>query len=231
MTSKRTYSHSSSNHVLYGSSSSNLLGFWSAVATTASGILYFVIILAAIVLGQFTFPPPEWLQLTAGIISLIACPLIVVMMVSLYFVIPADKKVFSLAALAFTVLFAMSVSINRYSQLGVVRQGLDSGNTEGISWFLAYGDFSIMLGMEFMGWAWFLGLAMLCAAPIFTQGRFEKWLRGFMLLYAALGLVAAIAFLVASPLTMLGFVAWGIVLFIITWMLAVYFKRQASFSS
>jgi hypothetical protein len=230
MTSKRKHSHSSSNHVLYGGSSANLLGFWSAVATTASGILYFVIILAAIVLGEFTFPPPEWLQLTAGIISLIACPLIVVMMVSLYSVTPTDKKTFSLAALAFTILFAMSVSMNRYSQLGVVRQGLGSGNTEGISWFLAYGDFSIMLGMEFMGWAWFLGLAMLCAGPIFSQGRFEKWLRGLMVLYAALGLVAAIAFLVASPLTMLGFVAWGVVLFIITWMLAVYFKRHASFS-
>jgi hypothetical protein len=204
------------------------IGFWSAAASTALGILYFIIILVSVATGQFTFPPPDWLQLSAGIISLVVCPLLVVMFTSLYAITSPEKKVYSLAALAFTVLFAMSVSTNRFSQLGVVRQGLAAGNTEGIGWFLAYGDFSVMLGMEFMGWAWFLSLGMLCAAPLFSKGRLQKWLRGLMLLYGSLGVVAAVGFLMPSPLSMLGFVAWGVVLFIVTWLLAIYFQQNTN---
>jgi hypothetical protein len=204
------------------------IGFWSAAASTALGILYFIIIVVSMATGQFTFPPPDWLQLSAGIISLVVCPLLVVMFVSLYAITSSEMKVYSLAALAFAVLFAMSVSTNRFSQLGVVRQGLAAGNTEGIGWFMAYGDFSVMLGMEFMGWAWFLSMGMLCAAPLFSNGRLQKWLRGFMLLYGGLGLLAAVGFLMPSPLSMLGFVAWGVVLFIITWMLAICFQRNTN---
>jgi hypothetical protein len=44
-------------------------------------------------------------------------------------------------------------------------------------------------------------------------------------IYGLLGLVSAVAYLLASPLSVIGFVAWGLILFIITALLVVFFKR------
>ncbi|HOG46520.1 MAG TPA: hypothetical protein PLJ35_12935 [Anaerolineae bacterium] len=197
------------------------IGFWSALATTLGGVLYFLVVLGAILTGHFTFPPPEGIQLFGGIISLVACPLVVIMMASLHTVTPPGRKVFSQISLGFTLLFALAVSINRFSQLGVVRQ---SSAIQGVGWFLAYGDHSIMLGIEYLGWAWFLGLALLCVAPLFAGGRLQAWLRWTAVVYGVLALAGALGFLAASPLAMLGFVAWGFVLFVFSGLLAVHFR-------
>ena len=147
------------------------------------------------------------------------------MMGSLHVITPNPKKVMSLASLGFTLLFALAVSINRFSQLGVVRQATLAGRVEGISWFMAYGDYSIMLGLEYLGWAWFLGLAMLCAAPLFSGGRLEWCIRWLMVIYGVLGLVSSAGFLLGNWLSLLGFVAWGVVLVIITGLLTVFFRH------
>jgi len=202
------------------------LGFWSAVVSTAAGVIYFLVILAAILTGRFVFPPSEPIQLFGGVSSLLLCPVLVVLMASLHSITPLEKKGLSQISLGFTLLFALAVSMNRFTQLGVVRQSLAAGSPpEGIDWFLAYGGRSVMFGLEILGWGWFLGLALLFAAPLFSHGRLERWLRGLLILYGVLGLVCAVAFLLASPLSVIGFAAWGFVLFIITALLAVYFRR------
>ncbi len=199
-------------------------GFLAALTGTVSGLLYFLVILAAMLTGQFTFPPPEWLQVFGGIISLITCPVLVVMMAALHGVTPTSKQVLSQAGMGFTLLFALAVSINRFSQLGVVRQAQAAGLGDGIRWFQAYGDYSIMLGMEYLGWAWFLGLGLLCVSPLFSGGRLKGWIRWLMLLYAGMALLSAIGFLLGNWLALLGFAAWGFVLVIITGLLMVYFR-------
>jgi hypothetical protein len=203
------------------------IGYLSSLFVTAGGVLYFLVLLGAMAAGRFSFPPEEGLQLFGGIASLLYCPAIVLMMVSLHRITPPSKKVLSQAALGFALLFAIAVSINRFSQLGVVRQAALAGRGDGISWFLAYGDYSIMLGLEYLGWAWFLGLVMLCAAPLFSGGRLENWIRALMLLYGALGLISAVGFLVGNWLSLLGFAAWGVVLVVITGLLAGYFRKNS----
>jgi hypothetical protein len=201
------------------------LGFWSALIATLGGSIYFLVILAALLTSQFTYPPPNALQLFGGISSLLLCPVLVILMACLHAITPTEKKIYSQISLAFTLLFAMAVSINRFTQLGVVRQSIRLGLVQGVDWFLPYGDHSIMLGLEMMGWGWFLGLAMLFAAPLFGQGKLERWLCGLLIAYGALGLVSSIAYLLASPLSVVGFVAWGLILFIITALLAVHFTK------
>ena len=188
-------------------------------------MIYFLVILFAILTGQFV-QPPEWLQLFGCVITLIVAPILVVIMASLHALTPAHRKIFSQVALGFTLLFTLAVSINRFTQLGVVRQSLDAGNVSGISWFLAYGEHSVMLGIEYLGWSWFLGLTALAAAPLFSGNRLENWLRGLFLVSAGMALLSAVGFLLANLLSLFGFVAWGLVLFIITGLLAVYFRQD-----
>jgi hypothetical protein len=192
----------------------------------SGGIIYFLVILGMVLRGQFTFPPSGGLQLFGGIISLIFCPLIVLLMASLHTVTIPEKKVFSQSSLAFTMLFAISVTINRFTQLGVVRQSMAAGIIEGLNWFLPYGDHSVMLGLEMMGWGWFLGLALLMAAPIFSIGKLQVWIKWLMVFYGVLGIISAVAYLVASPISAIGFIAWGLILFIITSLMTVYFRQS-----
>ncbi len=205
-----------------------LLGFWSAVVATTLGFIYFVVILAAILTGKFVFPPGEGLQLFGGIISLVTCPVLVVLMACLHAATPPSRQANSLAGLALTSLFAVTVSINRFAQLGVVRQSAALGEVEAIQWFLAYGERSILFAMEILGWGWFLGLAMLVAAPLFAQRGYQGWLRWLMVLYGVFGLVSAVGQLLASPLIMIGFLAWGVVLYGVTALLAVHFWRAGT---
>jgi hypothetical protein len=201
------------------------IGFWAALINTAGGMIYFLVILVMVFTGEFTFPPSGSIQLFGGIISLIFCPLIVILIASLHTVTSPEKKVFSQISLGFTLLFAISVSINRFTQLGVVQQSLVAGTTDGLNWFLPYGDRSVMLGLEMMGWGWFLGIALLTASPIFSGGKLQRWIKCLMVVYGVLGITSSIGFLVASPISAIGFVAWGLILFIITGLLIFYFRR------
>ncbi|MBF8282576.1 MAG: hypothetical protein HW378_1491 [Anaerolineales bacterium] len=201
------------------------LGFWSALLMTLGGVIYFLVIVGAVLSGQFAFPPSDAIQLFGGVSSLLFCPILVILVACLHTITPPQKKVFSQISLAFTLLFALAVSINRFTQLGVVRQSIASGRAQGVDWFLPYGDHSIMLGLELLGWGWFLGLALLFAAPLFSKDKLQLWLRGLLVLYGALGLISAVAYLLASPLSVVGFVAWGLILFIITALLAAYFRQ------
>ena len=201
------------------------VGFWSALINTLGGIIYFLVVLGMVLTGRFTFPPSGDIQLFGGIISLLFCPSIVILMASLHSITVPEKKVFSQSSLTFTLLFAISVSINRFTHLGVVRQSIAAGTVEGLNWFLPNGDRSVMLGLEMMGWGWFLGLALLVAAPIFSEGRLQGWIKWLMVLYGVLGIISSTGFLMASPISAIGFIAWGLILFIITGLLMAYFRR------
>ena len=62
-----------------------------------------------------------------------------------------------------------------------------------------------MFGLEMLGWNWFLGLALLCAAPLFSRGKIEAWLRGLLVFDGLLCLVAAVAFFTAQSPFIVGF--------------------------
>lgn len=205
----------------YSAPATRSLGYFSAAAATALGVIYFLCIVYAALTGGMTLPPPQWLQTAAGLISLVTCPLLVALMAAVHAAAPPSKHALSLTALGLTVIFAAFVSINRFTQFGAAR--LAAAGTPGLDWFLPYGERSAMLGLEIAGWGWFLGLALLAAAPLFS-GR----LRALCVLYAVLGIVAAVAFLLESPLSAVGFVAWGLVLFLITGLLALRFRASAS---
>lgn len=201
----------------YSAPTTRSLGFLSATAVTILGIIYFLCIVFAVLTGGMTLPPPSWLQMAGGLISLASCPLLVALLAAVHAATPSHKHALSLTALALTVIFAAFVSINRFTQFGAAR--LAAPDAPGLNWFLPYGERSVMLGLEIAGWGWFLGLAFLIVGPLF-----DSWLRGLCVVYAVLGIIAAVTFLVESPLSAVGFVAWGFVLFLITGLLAYRFR-------
>ena len=204
------------------------LGFWSAGLATLIGILYFVVILGLLVTGYFVFPPSEAVQLFGGITTLITAPILVVMVACVHHIAPPEKKIFSQVGLLFTVLFAGMVTINRFVQLGMVRNSVLTGETSGLERFLPYDSHSAMFALEMLGWAFFLGLAALFLAPVFSHGKIGQWIRWLFVSYGILGLISALGYLFNSPVSAIGFVAWGFVLYWITGLLALLFKRAGT---
>jgi len=90
------------------------LGFWSALIGSVLGVIYIVLLIANFATQGLTYPPPEWVQLAGGIITLRTTLVLVVLMIAIYFFVPEDKKIYAALGVGFTILFAAVVSINRF---------------------------------------------------------------------------------------------------------------------
>jgi hypothetical protein len=196
------------------------------MAIAGVGVIYVVVIAIAAVTGQFVFPPSQPIQLFGAVVTILAAPAMLVMMACLHVTVPDRHEVLTVCALGFTILFAAMVSINRFVQLTVIRQGLLHGAAEQLQLFMPYGSNSIMLSLEILGWGLFHSLAFLCVAPVFAGGRIERWLRGLLITYGVIGIVSALGLVSASPISAVGFIAWGPVLDAIAVLMAIWFRRR-----
>jgi hypothetical protein len=200
-----------------------ILGKLSSLTITMFGLGYFLSLLVLMITGNFKLPPPVQIQIFAAIVDLVVAPLMVVLVCSVFFLIPDHKKVLALAGLAFTLMFALVVCINRITQLTVVYQSISSGNTDGLEWFLPYEPQSIMFAMEIMGFSFFLSIALLFVALSLKQGE-QKAIKITLFVYSGLGLASFAGFLSNSLLINVGFIAWGLVLYIATWLMYRWFS-------
>lgn len=205
------------------------LGFYATTVLAVMGVLYFLLITGLLVTGNLSLPPSGTVQMIGGIMTILMAPLLVVLVASLHALAPLEKKILSQVGLVFTALFAMAVSMNRFVQLSVVRQGFLHGQTEGLARFLPYEASSVMFAMEILGWSFFLSLAALFLAPLFTVGKLERWIGALFLAYGVIGLASALGFVLEIQfLGAMGFVAWGFVLPVINILLIPYFRQLKS---
>jgi hypothetical protein len=198
------------------------VGKTCSLLITLMGIAYFLLILGLLITGNFQLPPPELAQNMGAIVDLTISPLITILIGILYSLARHEKKIFALIGLVFSSLFTVVVYINRVTQLTVVKQSISTGKTDGLHWFLPYEPNSVMFAMEIMGFSFFLSLALLFVAFSFS-GISTKKIKFMLITYSILGLISFISFLFNSILVNIGFIAWGLVLYIATWMLYRYF--------
>lgn len=201
------------------------VGFWSAGTLTATGVLYFIVIVGYFLAHGIAMPPGAAVQFFGGVVSIVDAAVLLMLMTSIHEATAKHLQVLSRIAVVFTTLFCAAVSTNRFVQLSIVRQRISSGDTAGIGWFLPYGPHSAMFSLEILGWGFFLGIACLFAAPTFSGGKLEIAIRWLFLSYGVLGLVTAIAFVLESPIAAVGFLAWGAVLPTATGLLAAFFRH------
>jgi hypothetical protein len=202
------------------------LGYWSALILTIAGAAYLIVISFLMATGRFTLPLPEAVELFAAWDTIAAGPLVVAALVAVHYLVPVDRRPFSQLGVLFATVFMVMVSINRFVQLTVIRPSLLEGNTSGLERFMPYGPRSAMLSLELVGWGFFLGLGLLSAAFAFSREGVAGKVRWSFLCYAVVALASTIAFVADSPLSAIGFVAWGVVLPIGTAFLTAWFHRM-----
>jgi hypothetical protein len=204
------------------------IGFWVSVSLMLLGTAYLVILAGVASTGDRTTMEPEgpW-ALWAGFDTLLSAVGLVILMACIAEAAPAEKKVLGIIGLAFTILFAAVVCINRFVQLTLIRQSFQLNDIAGLDRFLPYGARSVFFALEMLGWGVFLSLAAFSIAPLFSRGRLERCIAGMFLTYGVLGITSILGYAFGSPIVMLGFVAWGPILGIAILFVGIRFWRES----
>ncbi len=205
------------------------LGAWSAVTATFFTLLF--------VLLMLVFAPAEWsgieayattfasLEMAQFIPLILLAPTVVILMACIHHVSPDTKKVFSLASVAFSSIYAAIICTNYYIQLYAVRLNLLNVDLEGLYLLAIPNPRSIFVALETIGYA-FLSLSMLLVSSIFTGGRLESWIRWLFIISGAFGLFSAIIAPFDQPI--LFYTGFGLSLLVFpmaTFFVILFFKK------
>jgi len=160
-------------------------GYWSAFLASLFSIIY--------IFGQLA----EWLNLLGsgggpenastplGLIVLLTPSLLLgssfaVLMISVHYYAPEDKKIWSHAGVIFATIYTVLISINYFVQLTLVVPHLLRGETASIRFLLFTPFDSFLYCVDILGYS-FMSLSTLFAAFVFTGEGLEKTARRFLI--------------------------------------------------
>ncbi len=174
------------------------IGFWAAILATISLATFAIAFTVTII----AFPSAvEWHGIeayasaynpTLTFFLMFPCfllaPSFLTLMTCLHQSTPEEKKILSMLALTFTLVYAAQISANYYTQLIAVGRSLQSGELEGLAIFAFFNPHSLPLSIELLGYG-MLSIGMIFAAFLF-QGNGTN--RAIFWLFLANGVLNAL---------------------------------------
>lgn len=197
-------------------------GFWSGVLAFIS-TLAFVIVQLLQVAGILSFPLDEFLIYGTSLCIVIP---FVLGILALHYVASEDKKIYSHAALIFSILYAVFVTSNYVVQLATVIPMQLKGALHEVQ-VLKQTPHSLFWDFDAIGYIC-MGFATLFAVPVFEKHGFQKWVRiSFLANALATPLIAIVYFYptFSARLYILGF-PWGITAPLSMLMLTIMFRKK-----
>ncbi len=163
------------------------LGFWSAVFAALFAIIYSIAQIAEWLGLLGSAGGPESMSTPFGLILLLTPSLFLgtafaILMVSIHYYAPEDRKIWSHLGVVFATIYAVLISMNYYVQLTFIRPHLIEGNVESVQIqpFLFVPFDSFLYSVDILGYS-FMSLATLFAAFVFTGRGLERTVRWFMI--------------------------------------------------
>ncbi|MEO8771126.1 MAG: hypothetical protein ABI402_13600 [Ferruginibacter sp.] len=200
----------------------NKIGFWAGVFAFGANAL-FVLVQLLQLMGVLTYPYDE--ILIFGFSLCIVIPFLIEML-ALHYVVADDKKIWSHAALIFTVIYVVFVTANYVVQLTTVIPMTLKGAADEIK-MLHQTPHSLFWDFDAIGYL-FMGLATLVAVPVFEKKGIQKWVRiSFLANAFVTPLIGFVYFypIFSNRLLMLA-LPWAVTAPIFMLMLAIMFKRN-----
>ncbi len=172
--------------------------------------------------GVLTFPWDE--ILIYGYSLCITLPLLLEML-ALHHVVPAEKKYWTHAALIFTVIYVVFVTANYVVQLATVIPMTLQGLEDDIR-LLIQTPHSLFWNFDAIGYL-FMGFATLIAVPVFDTHGFQRWVRYSFIAHALVTpLIAFVYFYPEFSETLLWIgLPWAITAPLFMLLLAIHFKK------
>lgn len=193
------------------------LGFWATVAIVVIGVAYIAVLIAGFAQAGFDKPITDPILAVMEVLTLFSALAILIAVAVIYHQAPHERKIFGLIALIFTTIFTGITSTVHFIELTASRQ---LGVAE-IVWP------SSSYAAELLAWDWFLGLALIFSALVFSSTGTDKNIRRTLLISGMLALIG-----IAGPITgnmqfqRIGIIGYAIVLPIAFFLVARMFRFQ-----
>ena len=197
-------------------------GFWSGLIAFVSTLAFCVVQMLQLV-GVLNYPLDEILIYSTSLCIVI--PFILVIL-TLHYLTPEDKRFWSHAALIFTIMYAVFVTSNYVVQLATVIPMSLKGSLDEVR-LLQQTPHSLFWDFDALGYI-FMGLATSALVPVFEKKGFQKWIRISLLANGLVTPLIAIVYFYPSSsanLLLLG-LPWGITAPASMLLLAIFFKKQ-----
>jgi hypothetical protein len=208
------------------SAATRKVGFWSAVAATVFSLMYVVVQIAEWLGWLGSRGGPESGSTTLGIFLLLTPSLFLgsaflVLVVSAHQLAPADRQVWSHAAIAFATAYATLISLVYYVQLTLVAPRLSRGEMEGIEMFRFVPFDSFLYAVDILGYSFMSVATLLLARALPGPGltRLARWFltaNGLLIPFLAFQMYVHWLIWIAS--------LWAITFPASTWLLARLFR-------
>jgi len=161
------------------------VGFWSAVAATVFSLTYVVAQVAEWMGWLGSRGGPESASTALGLALLLTPSLLLgssflALMVSVHYLAPHGRRIWSQLAVAFATVYTVLISTVYYVQLTLVAPRLASGRTQGIEPFLFVPFDSFFYSVDLLGYS-FMSIATLFAANVLPGDGVERIARRFLL--------------------------------------------------
>ena len=198
------------------------VGYFSGLVAFASVLAYDLMQILQIV-GFLRFPLDE--ILIYGTSLCIVVPFILEIL-SLHYLTPDEKKLWTHAALIFTIIYAVFVTANYVVQLATVIPLKIKGASEAIS-VLEQTPHSMFWNYDAIGYI-AMGLVTLCAIPALGKKGFERWVRISFIAHVLVTPLISIVYFYptfSQNLLFLGF-PWAITAPLFMVMLAIMLRRR-----
>ena len=201
------------------------LGFWSAVVAAISSTAF----MFGVALGIFGVLWHPWDAAASLVPSITLAPSLVALFVSVHHSIPAEKRVWSHAAVAFACVYAPLCTVAYAVELSVVQPLVLRGQADQVALLTLsqYGTQpnTVFSASDGLGYA-FLSLACLFASPTFGGNRLEHWIRWMLIGTGVIGIPTILTYFV-NPAFLWVTTPWRITVPGFSVLLAIYFKRPS----
>jgi hypothetical protein len=123
------------------------------------------------------FVPHDYIWMYPAIFM---APIFVILLVCLHNFVPDDRKIFSQAGLAFSLIYAAIMSANYIIQIEVMQPSILKGEMDGLVLFSQYNPHGIFIALEDLGYL-MMSLSFFCIAWVFTKSdKFGRTLRNLL---------------------------------------------------
>ncbi len=227
-------------------STSNRVGFFSAIFTTIITIVTFGLAMTAIPIsgancpgGCVAYPyldtasqyPKDFLWMFPAMLLVLAY---VTFMVSIHYYADGQKRIFSQIGLSFALIAAAILLSDYYLQLSVVPVSLRNGETEGLAMLIQYNPHGIFLVLEELGYLMMALSFLFMAAALSNKSRLESAIRWVFAIGSVLVMISLPIISISHGLERLD--RFEVVAISIDWLiliingvlLSVVFRRQSA---
>lgn len=209
-------------------STNSKIGYWSAVFSSLFSLVYIIAQLAEWLGLLGSGGGPENPSTALGLIilltpSLLLAPSFLLLILSIHYYAPEERKIWSHAGLVFATVYTVMVSINYYVQLTLVVPHLIRGEIDSIQPFLFIPFDSFIYSVDVLGYS-FMSLSTLFTAFVFTKRGLELTARRFLLANGLL--IPFLAFQIFYHPLIWPASLWAITFPGATISLAIFFRRQ-----